>query len=166
MSTATEFDWEAHLGAAEDQREVFKLLPAGVWTWTVIGAQYREDENESKNNPGEKWTSRSVLFELIPEEMLSGDVETGNSLSEQNRAAEKKWHRVDLRKPTDTERLIEDLKTCGCYDASRPLFSKNGTPDCLSLVGEKLPKVMAEAKTHHRKDGQATVIIDAIAPAA
>lgn len=161
--TTTEFDWKSYLGKAEDKREKFIALPPGVWIWTCIGASFREEEVESKQDPGEKYTTRSVLFELIPEEMLSGDVETGNAMTDQNRAVERKWHRVQLRKATDTEQLIKDLETLGCYNPKLPLVTEDGQPDCLSLVSEKLPKVLAEAKVHRRKDGNATVIIDAIA---
>jgi len=162
MSDATQFDWKAHLANAEGKREVFQALPPGVWTWTVIGAQFKVEENESKQNPGEKWTSHSVLFELVPDQMLTGETEVGNALSAQNKAAERKWHRVDLRKPTDTERLIENLQILGCYDPQLPLVSENGTSDCLSLVADKLPKCIAEAKTHRRKDGTPTTIIETI----
>lgn len=163
MADTTTFDWKAHLANAEAKREVFQALPAGVWQWTVIGAQFKEEERESKQNPGEKWTSQSVLFELIPDEMLTGDTEVGNALSAQNKAAERKWHRVDLRKPTDTERLIENLEVLGCYDPKLPLVSDNGTPDCLSLVAEKLPKCIADAKLHRKANGEPTTIIETIA---
>lgn len=162
MADTTQFDWKAHLANAEDKREVFQPLPAGVWQWTVIGAQYKEEERESKQNLGEKWTSQQILFELVPDTMLTGDVEAGNALSSQNKAAERKWHRIDLRRPTDTERVIENLEMLGCYDPKLPLVSENGTTDCLSLVAERLPKCIAEAKAHRNKDGTATTIIETI----
>ena len=150
----TTIDFKAMAAALGKDRPIFKLLPIGSWKFQCIGANWKEEEVRGKKDPNETYKFTNVLFELIPEEQVSGDLDEGRNMTTQNLVAERQWHRIDLRKPSDFEALIQFLDSIECYDENIPVYSENGQPDSLSLVADKKPMFIADVQPHIRQDGK------------